>query len=302
MTTMRIPAADRSFSVLRGRPPAWVGAALWVVLGACGGGSEPPPSPTPPSSSVVEVTTTTAPSAPRLEPTIPGAPRTSTSLPVSLGPGDAALSGTVSGPQGPVAGAAVRVERLVGGGAVADLRSDESGGWSLGSILGGPYRLTATGSADLATLEPTLLFLGATERRTVGLSLNRLGEQVITARLVPEPPRANVTSVFTVRVGTSRIDSSGSVVIEPRPAVRLQLVSEGLAITAPAQLTDGAGKVAWQVRCLQAGPVTVTLLVGNGLTTGTGASMVAFPECTPGPSTTVAATTVVDEVFVPAPQ
>ncbi len=259
---------------------------LVLLLAACGGGEEKPPAPVPvsPTTTPPPTTTTTAVAVP--VPTIPGSPRTTTTVPTSIGPGDAALSGTVAGPDGAVAGAVVRVERLVTrGSAVAELRTDESGAWSLGSVLGGPYRITAFRSPDLGAFAPQLFFLGADERRSVAIGLARFGANTITARIEPNPPKVGVNAVFTVRIGTGRVSADGVVSVDPSPAVGLQLVSEGLSIDNPLQLTDGDGRVSWQVRCLGTGTFPVTLVVGRstGFGTAIGASSVPFPACAEGP-------------------
>lgn len=260
-----------------------LGLVLGASLTACGGSEDRPAPVTTPTSAPASSTTT----APAVEVPVtmaPGPPRSTTTVPLSLGPGEAALSGTVTGPEGAVNGAVVRVERLVSNrGAVADLRTDESGSWSLTSVLGGPYRVTAFKAPDLGSLEPQLFFLGSGERRSLTLALARVGENTITARVEPNPPRTGAPATFSVRLGTGRVDGDGAIVVEPTPAARLQLVSEGLAIESPVQLTDSAGRVSWLVRCLGTGSFPVALLVGNGISSGTGLSAVPFPACEEGP-------------------
>lgn len=251
--------------------------AVMVAAAACSGPDQAVPAP----ATTTSIAPATSMATTVVVPTTldPGVPRSTTTIVQSLGPGDAALSGTVSGPEGPVAGAVVRVERLVGGRpAVADLRTDDEGSWNLSSVLGGPYRVGAYRLPDLGLFEPQQFFLGAAERRAVGIMLTRFGENTIIARVDPTPPKTNISSRLTVRVGTGRIGDDGALVIDAVPFVRLQLVSEGLAIESPVQQTDGDGRVSWNVRCLGVGAFAVALVVGNGITA------VPFPACIEGPA------------------
>jgi hypothetical protein len=244
-----------------------------VVLGAaCGRGDDeapPPPAPAattepPPSTTTPAPTTTVRPVT-----TLPGIPRTVTTMPVSLGPGGASISGTVTGPEGPVESAVVRVERLVGTTTVAaDLRTDASGGWRLDSILGGPYRVRAFRPPDLGQANPEVFFLRADEQRNLPITLVRSGQASITARVDPNPPRVEQPAVLVVTVGTARVGADGVFTVAPSPAARLQLtLADGITLETPGpQLTDGAGRAVWHFRCLSPGVFAASLVVGNGVT------------------------------------
>src|SRR5437763_11830013 len=70
-----------------------------------------------------------------------GRPRTTTTVSADIVGGQARIQGTVQGPQGPVQGATVRVERIVGSQTAAtDLSTEPGGGFNLGDIRGGIYR------------------------------------------------------------------------------------------------------------------------------------------------------------------
>ncbi|MGH9190033.1 MAG: carboxypeptidase-like regulatory domain-containing protein [Acidimicrobiales bacterium] len=270
---MRLPSTRRRAR----RLAALVGLVVLAATACGGGGDDPGPTTTaatlPPPSSTSPPTT-----APVI--TLPGAPRTSTTVPVSLGPGNASLSGTVVGPDGPVEGAVVRVERLVSRNpAVADLRTDGSGRWSIDSVLGGPYRVKAFRPPELGQLMPEVLFLGADERRDLALNVSRFGDNSITATVAPNPPVVDQVADVIIRVGVGRVGEDGSLVIEPKPAVRLQFdVTEGLTLeSSGAELTDGDGRATFRVRCQTPGSFQVTLLVGSGVT------HFSLPGCVPGP-------------------
>src|SRR3954453_22253116 len=100
-----------------------VALALVLVAGACTGkhehaGPKPPPN-------IPDVTTTTAADFSTVAlAAVPG--RTTTTI--AMGPGSATITGMVLAPEGPVPGATVHVERLVGGWwASTDRASDPRG-------------------------------------------------------------------------------------------------------------------------------------------------------------------------------
>ena len=252
--------------------------AIALVAAACGGSKDKPvptvPPTEPPSTTVPPSTTTPI-------VTLPGSPRTSTTVPASLGPGGASLSGTVNGPDGAVSGATVVVERLAGQRpASATMRTDDNGSWSIDSVLGGAYRVRAYKSPELGQISPLTFFLGADERRSVAVNLNRFGDNSITASVDPRPPMVDQPTTLVITVGTGRIGEDGTPTIQPRPAARLQLLGgEGVAVEEPSsQLTDGDGHASFRVHCTATGIFQLTLVVGGGVT------RFQFPECVAAPA------------------
>ncbi|HUQ64364.1 MAG TPA: hypothetical protein VM121_11465 [Acidimicrobiales bacterium] len=247
-------------------------AATAVLLAvACSGGSTEKPEPTttpPPPSSSTSFTVITA----------PGNPRTTTTIPTELSPGEATLNGTVGGPDGPVPDAIVRVERLTGDEEVSvDIRA-VNGGWQLPAIRGGRYRVRAWRAPDMAQLEPEIFFLGSTETRQVNLLVTRFGEVSVTVGTEPAPLPVGQPAVLVTQVVTGAVDAQGVVRANPRPGLPVQLVPAG-GLTLESQdrgLTDSEGNSAWRVRCLAPGPPSVALLVGNVRYS------VIVPACAPG--------------------
>ena len=269
---------------MSGKCRGWRGAAGLAALGlvavGCGSGGGEPQVTTP-------TTVTVAPPPPSAPPTsatastLPGAPRTTTTIPGSLGPGTASLSGTVSGPDGPVQDAVVRVERLVARTpAATDLRTDGTGSWSVDSILGGPYRVRAFLAPALGQVMPEVFFLGADERRNVNLTLTRFGDTSLTATIDPSPPVVDQPATLQLQVGNGRVGEDGSLSLDPRPAVRLQLMStDGVEVEGSGiELTDGDGRASFRVRCTQQGTFQMSLSVGNGVT------RFGLPPCAAGPA------------------
>jgi hypothetical protein len=226
-------------------------------LGACSGdGDEPKPKPTLPAPSSSTSFTIV---------TVPGNPRSTTTLPVDISPGEATIAGTVGTPDGPVPDAIVRIERLTGDEvASVDVRA-VSGSWQLASIRGGRYRVRAWHPPDMAQLEPEVFFLGSTETKQLSLLLTHFGDVSVTANTDPNPMPVGQPAILVTSVLTGAVDAQGVVRANPRPGVPTQLVSAGgLALDgSDRQVTDGEGNNGWRVRCLGAAPPSVALVVEN---------------------------------------
>ena len=232
----------------------------------------PPPPPSVEATTTVPSTTTTV----RATTTSTTRPRATTTTVLAVGPGDASIGGTVSGPAGPVDGATVRVERLVGKAvATADVTTSGGGAWQLSSILGGSYRVRAFKPPDLAQSQVEAFFLAATERKTIDFRLAAAGGERIQATVDPNPPRVDQPATLTIQLGTGRVDDQGRPTLTPRPGVLLTLSSgEGIVLeSAPQALTDANGAASWRIRCTVQGASTLPLLVGTGTT------QVRIPAC-----------------------
>ena len=248
-----------------------------LVTAGCTGGDDPDIA----APTTVEQTTTvasTTSSTVRATTTTTGPPRTTTTTIVTLGPGDATIGGTVTGPAGPVDGATVRVERLVGRSvATADVTTSAGGLWQMASILGGSYRVRAFKPPDLAQSPVEVFFLAANERKIVDFKLPAAGGEKITAVVNPNPPRVDQPATITITVGIGRVDDQGRPALTPRPGVPLTLSGgPGVVVeSAPMVVTDASGSASWRFRCTAEGANTVALAVG------TGSTQVNFDGCAP---------------------
>ena len=236
-----------------------------------------PETPAPTTSTTVRATTTSS--------TV--RPTTTVSTMLQIGPGEAYIGGTVSGPAGPVDGATVRIERLVGKlVAPADVTTNGGGSWQMPSILGGSYRVRAFKAPDLGQSPVESFFLAANERKTVDLKLPAVGGERITATVSPNPPRVDQGASVTVQVGVGRVDDQGRPSLTPRPGVLLTLTGgQGIVVeSSPQVVTDGNGSGVWNIRCSAEGASTLALTVGSGVTS------VKLPACAaaaaPAPTTT----------------
>lgn len=207
-------------------------------------------------------------------------PRTVTTLSAALGPGAARLVGAVVGPEGPVPGATVRIERLFGDVVTpTTVTTDGSGQWSLGEINGGRYRVRAWRPPDLAALEATVFFLTATETKNVGLTMGRHGGESLVTSLSPERLVQGQPATLVVTLSAASIDAEGVLRTTARPNVGVQLApGPGLVLeSAAAAVTDGAGRAVFAVRCTAAGSQPGASAVIAGATRA-----ISLPSCAPG--------------------
>ncbi len=239
-----------------------VGAVALVVASACTGGSSP--------ARVEKAATTTA--APTTVPapttTVAASPRTLVTLPSELGPGPAHVAGTVTGPEGVVPGATVRVERLLDDTAVAatTVQAGADGRWAVDSVNGGRYRLRAWRPPDLAQVTPVVAFVTVDDSKPVDLPVLRYaGGANAVANVVPSPPVVGKPAVLVVTAASGDVDSEGVVHAGARPGVPVTLVVSANVVitTANPQATDGSGNAGFGILCNQPGPIIATVTVGT---------------------------------------
>jgi hypothetical protein len=194
--------------------------------------------------------------------------------------GSASLEGTVFGPDGPVEGAVVRIERFVGDDfGREDITTNREGRWSVDGLLGGRYRVRAWARPDLATVEPQATFLADEDgSATLDIPVERHeGEQLQGALEVAEPAVGTVAP-FRALVSRVEVDEEGivrgvgiegrEVEVEVRGGIRVVLNKKGL--------TDADGFITFSFVCVAPGVHAVRLRSGE-LTAD-----VELPECLDG--------------------
>lgn len=249
------------------RPRGWVVLALAVLAaGAACTSSGDEEETSGPTTTRAVVATTASPTTAVV--TVPGTPRTTSTIAAKLDSGGARLTGTVTG-DSDLAGVVVRVEHFVGDTVASAEVPTSAGSWSLDGIPGGRYRVTAFRTPDLGSVAPEVFFLAASETRNVVLTVQRASQSGITATLTPSPPPLDQPLRLSVQVGAGAVDSQGRLISSPQPGVILQLASSGgLTLESQAtQITDGNGTAVWNLRCTAAGNFPLSLLVDNGRTT-----------------------------------
>lgn len=189
-----------------------------------------------------------------------------TTTTIAIQPGPASLKGAVVGPDGPVPGAAVRVERLVGDGVAAlVLPTQADGTWTLPNVLGGRYRVRAWREPDLALTTPVILFVEGNQTKDLQLKLDRYAGLHAGAAIAPAPPVVGQPANLVVLVTNRSVDSQGVVRAAPVVNVRVELFGGGRwqLDTSAVTTTDGSGQAQWQLRCRESGQQPLSVLVGD---------------------------------------
>lgn len=199
--------------------------------------------------------------------------------PPSLAGGDATLRGTVSGPDGPVPGAVVRIERHTDHGSISvDTSTDDEGRWVLAPLAGGRYRVRAWLPGQLTMGRSEVRFVGDDEVATFDFSLWGIDPapafEFVDGGAMYEGSTATVALVLTWR----SIDGDGLVVINPLPGAEVTVETTAqVGVTSGQPLVTGSDGVARvQLRCVPTGvpPLsaeptdeTVDIAMGPGLRT-----------------------------------
>ena len=219
---------------------------------------------------------------------------TTTTVPV-IGPGSSSLHGTVFGPSGPVAGATVEADRVVGDHVTsARVATAADGSWTIGKILGGRYRVRAWQSPSLDLTTPQVFFLGANQSFTVSLELSSYTGPTLAASISPSPPEVGQPANLVVEATNPTVGTDG--VLRYPPAAGDLVTISGASwhvLSTNLQSADSKGEVLFQVICETAGSEPLGAIVG-------GAPLVPFPlpPCVAPPPPTTSTTTVVG---VPCP-
>ena len=199
--------------------------------------------------------------------------------PIPIWGGDATLNGVLTGPEGPVVGGRVRLERFVGRvSSSVEITTNQEGRWRARGIHGGRYRVRGWRIPDLAMNQSIVLFLGASEERTVDLRPTEQGGVDVQALLLDAAPMIGQPVTLTALVTRHVVDINGVVQARPLAGVGVTLASsagwEGLGERA----VDGEGRVEWVLTCTTEAPAPLRLRAGDGSLT------VPAPACRPQPS------------------
>jgi hypothetical protein len=272
---------------VKGRTRLATAALLAAAAAGCGVQRLSFPTPPPTARTVV----TTVPTRPGNLAAVPEAPvaGATASVPVGMRPGQATLNGTVIGPNGPVGGATVEADRLIGDqvGTVQTTTAAD-GSWNLSSILGGRYRVRAWQQPSLAMTAPQILFLGGTENHTLTLQLAAFTGPVVASAFAPANPVVGQTDNLVIQVTNPTVGSDGVVRNLPETSVTVTLTDgpKWLVSNGNPLLTDSTGQVLFQLSCQAAGSLALSAEVGTGAAVG-----LQLPDCSPPPTTTRAPAT-----------
>ena len=208
----------------------------------------PPPSTAPPGGAL--------PALPAVDGT------TTTALPPNVG--RARLSGFVTGPQGPVPGAVVRLERVIGGETqTVDVATGADGRYDAAGIGGGRYRVRAFLAPTLAQPTGQVLFLTDGEERTVDLTVEAFAEPSVSIAVAPDPLLLDQPLNLAVRVSGRLVDPDGVVRTQPLVGGTVEVTAGGgwSTVSPPSATTDGNGEARFSSVCRATVPTQVQVVV-----------------------------------------
>jgi hypothetical protein len=214
----------------------------------------------------------------------------------TLGSGQAAISGTVEGPQGPAPGATVEIERVVNGVvARATITAGTAGAWDVRGVPGGSYSVRAWLPPTLAQTSPAGFFLTAQDNHIVTLAMTDLSTPLVQAAVAPNPPVTGQPAAVVVQVTARQVQPDGTVVDQPAVGQSVQLDGQGAwLIPSPNQTnTDTLGQATWTVTCESAGNQSLLADLGSR------AVPLGLPACMEAPAPTTTTTTPVPTTSLP---
>lgn len=160
---------------------------------------------------------------------------------VPLAGGDVNLSGVVTGPDGPVEGASVEIQRHTADGvAQRTVSTDENGAWEATGLVGGRYRVRAWLSGVLAMGASEVAFLTEDDSRQYEFELWGIDPSPELELVTNEALYLNIPTTMAVVYTRPVIDDRGVVVATPVPAQPI-VVSASQAVTIFSDSTDITG-------------------------------------------------------------
>lgn len=264
----------------------WLLAVVALVAGCAAppDRSLPPPDPT---SSTTPESTTSEPDYSQIALTpVDGA--TTTLPPISEG--RSTIRGTVTGPDGPLPDAVVRLERLVGDAVQRkDVRTGPDGRYEATNVPGGRYRVRAFQSPVLTSQQTEIFFLIDGDERELALPTVPFSGIVARSSTTPGAPIINSGVNLAVRVAQRIVDADGVGREEPVGNIPVRVNQSGWTALDDdtSGLTGPDGVVVFSFRCDQVGPVSATAVVGVEQEV----FPLTVPPCAPKPTTTTTTST-----------
>ena len=219
--------------------------------------------PAPPTTEPLPATTT-IPEPPSIP--LAGVSGNTTTTGVAVAPGTSTVQGTVGGPNGPVPGAIVRLERVADAGAAfLDTSTRQDGTFAAPEVRGGAYRIRAWRAPDLSMTQPVTVFLGAGQTSAVQLQLQLFNDIQVSSAMAPNPAVVDEPAQLVVQV-TKRSVSQGDGTVSTQPVTNASVEVQGSsdwAVTGRNPATTGEnGQVTWEMDCRSQDAGSLSVLVG----------------------------------------
>ena len=221
-----------------------------------------------------------------LVPVAAGIPTTS----IGFGPGSASISGIVRGPDGPVPGAIVEIERLLDGQSLTvQVVADARGRYSLQKALLGRIRIRAWRAPDLALVTEKALFTKGAQ--TLDILMDSYKHSDLQWAVAPSPLVVGRAATVIVQLSERLVNELGRVVVQPVTGVGVSLLQQGVVQVASLEerISDEKGRVSFRLACNEPGPSTIIARLAIG-----GEASLDLPACVivTIPPTTIPAETI----------
>ena len=170
--------------------------------------------------------------------------------------GTAQLTGLITGPEGRVPFATVRIERHTSEGTVTkDLVTDSNGRWAAARLLGGRYRVWAWAAQDdLAMPGSQVFFLDEGANRQTDLTLDEVSADPRVELIEAGSIYVGLSGTVAISITAQRVDEDGRVVVDGMPdTVVVFEPSPGVSTSPTVALTDADGVARFSVRCVDEG-------------------------------------------------
>lgn len=240
--------------------------ALVLVAVGCSTTHKYDPLPVPEASKGTTPTSSTV--APRLdEVSLAPVDGRAPAVKAVMGPGPVTIVGRVDGPDGPVSGARVHLERLVGDEVAAvEVPTGPDGSWNVQHVLGGRYRIRAYQTPSLGMLRAQVVFVDSPKAKPVVLRVDRFDGLKVEAAIAPSPPVVGTPATLKVRVAVRQVDATGIVRSVPQVGTTVTLSGSGSwgVSTANPSFTDANGEATFEVTCGASGPQPLSATLSTG--------------------------------------
>ena len=193
--------------------------------------------------------------------------------------GKSSIEGTVIGPDGPVEGATVNIERhTVDGTASTEVTTNADGSWESTELIGGRYRIRAWKPFELTMNSSEVLFVVDAESVNLDLAVAPIDPALKLRFASPGEVVVGFTATVAVSVTTSSVDHDGFELVTGVGEQTVTLTpGPGIMVSPTSAVTDADGVATFGVWCVSEGNF------GAEISHETGVEPVSLADCVAEP-------------------